>query len=46
MTEKPCRRLEELEKISAAAASRRLEKNSDSERKDRRNDGAGARLAR
>jgi hypothetical protein len=29
MTQKLCRRLEELEKISTAAAARRFEKNSD-----------------
>jgi hypothetical protein len=33
MTQKLCRRLEELEKISAAAAARRSSKNSDYERK-------------
>ena len=33
MRQKLCRRLEELEKISAAAATRRLEKSSDYERK-------------
>ena len=33
MRQKLCKRLEELEKISAAAATRRLEKSSDYERK-------------